>query len=202
MSERAPHPFPPVVRWAIFPALAALAGAAGGVASWVFTDPTAGLILPSVFLASLAAGCAAGAMLSTRRWVFLAGSPILGFLTLCTWFSLAGFPGIRAMSPWEVALLFLGESKACLLILGTAWLQGAAHTWSLHLRPAFRTLRSAGPYGIAALLAGLLALLFVKGREGAELALCFSLFTAFQAAAFLASLALARRLQPDILQRV
>jgi hypothetical protein len=62
------HPFPPVVRWALFPALAALPGGLGGALAMSYPDVELILGWFAAF-GLLAAGSALGACLSGRLWL-------------------------------------------------------------------------------------------------------------------------------------
>ncbi len=178
----APHPFPPVVRWAVFPALAALAGAAGGATS----------LRVIVIFGLLAAGAAVGSMLSRKRWVFLVAAPLMGPLAACSGLSLlSAFQG----SSWQMLMSLLQEPGTLILVMGAACLQGAAHTLLLHRDPPATALRTAAHYVIAGAAIALLSMATLRSSEAIPLAGFFFLSTALQTFSFRASLALAGRLR-------
>ena len=203
MSERGPHPFPPVVRWAVFPALAALAGATGGGCAGLLSGHPQDARAMAGMGGALSAGAALAAAFSVRPWVALLAGPGLGLLVLCGGYAAFNrIAGAGPSDPWRLLLELLWSPGIFLIFGGTLWLQAAAHV--RELRPD----RSAGPlrrtlsYLVAAAVTFPFGWAAPPSAKGVQIGTFTLLITALQILPLLASLALARRLQPDTFQRV
>ncbi len=179
-----PPPFPPVVRWAVFPALAALAGATGGALAALAAEH--GWFLWTAIAGSLGAGSAFSSGFERRPWLAFLVGPVLGALFACA----AAFANGHLENGFiDVIRNLLREPQTLFSMASAVSLQTAAHLLAL---------RRAGParlgaiYGGAAVLAGSIAAAFMDVRGIATL---FFLSTAAQVVALPASRALARRLQ-------
>lgn len=180
------------MRWALFPALAAFAGAAGGaigVGLWGRTIA----FQAAVFGGAIAAGAALASMLTTREWPSFVAAPVLGISAICSAIALAesfssgGFPDPHAV------LRKLTESFRVLLLLGTVLLLHTA-IHRIALRRAWPVALASGA-GASLLSFALPTILFVEfGRT--EAAAFLSASTLAQVPAVLAARALARRLRP------
>lgn len=149
-------PFPPVVRWMLFPALAGLAGGAGAAAPVAFTRPDA---LLWVFAGGTL--CAAGAMggaISSRVWIPVAASPLFAVAGAVVAYSLSltwsGWP----VTPRSAFRDLLDGEVAILLFAFTVGLGTLAHAAAIRLDALCSWRRGLAIYGgAAAILAALCA---------------------------------------------
>jgi hypothetical protein len=182
------------VRWALFPALAGVAGAAGGAFGGSFWNRTISL-QAAVFGGAISAGAALASMLTTRAWPSLVAAPALGMSAICSAIALAesfrsgGFPDPRAV------LEKLVGSFRILLLLGTViLLHTAVHR--IALRRAWPVVLASG--AVAAILSFALPTLLLLEFGRMEAAAFLSASTLAQVPAVLAARALARRLRPQV----
>ena len=177
------HPFPPVVRWALFPALAGLAGAVGGA---VFSPRFAAMA------GAIGAGAALASMLTVRLWPSLVAAPAFGIFAASSGMALfeAAASG-RTGSAWNMLDLLIQEPDALILLSAVPLLQTLIHRFAL---PRAWPLGLAAGFGAAA-LAFVLALARVRG-SGGEVGGFLAAATLAQVPAILSARAVARRLRP------
>ncbi len=196
MNSRPPHPFPPVVRWAVFPALAAMAGAAGGgCASLLSGHPQYARDMAGMG-GALSAGAALAAAFSVRPWVALLAGPGLGLLVLCGGYAaFERIAGAGPSDPWRLLLELLRSPGIFLIFGGTLWLQAAAHVRELSPARSVSPLTRSLSYLVTAALAFPLGWASPRHENMWPIAAFCSLTTAPQILPLLASLALAKRLK-------
>ena len=166
MSERGPHPFPPVVRWALFPVLAGAAGAAAGwlaaaLVGYSRTTETIGIG------ATWGLGAAMAAALSPRPWIALGVAPLLAVLILCSGMSALSYDpssAARYRPPADILRRLLEDPSRLIFFAGVPWLQAAAHVLGLRRLRAAPGTRVFHYYGLAALAGLALALLSMDSR--------------------------------------
>lgn len=183
-----PPPFPPVVRWALFPALAGLAGAAGGALGLALTrDANARLI---VIAGSLSAGAGLGSMLGASVWARLFGAPVLGVLMASAGAALVeslerGGP----VQAWSFLARVLSQLDGLILLSWVPFTQAIVHR-TTSVRGGLRGLALGLVFGLLTfgIAAGIGAPTFIG------LLLAFAIVA--QVPAVLAAGAVARRLRP------
>ena len=180
------HPFPPVVRWALFPALAAIAGACGGA---IFNPRFAAMA------GAIGAGAALASMLTVRLWPSLVAAPAFGILAASSGMALLetlvlGRPG----NAWSMLDRLIREPGALILLSAVPLLQSLVHRFAL---PRPWPLGLAAGFGAAAIVF-VLGLACVRG-PGSQVGGFLAAATLAQVPAVLAARAVARRLRPGMI---
>jgi hypothetical protein len=178
------HPFPPVVRWALFPALAAIAGSIGGV-----------VFLPrfAVMGGAISAGAALASMLTVRRWPSLVAAPVLGIFAACSGMALfLALASGRPPNAWSMLEDLIRQPDALILLSAVPLLQTAVHRIAL---PRPWPIGLVAGFG-AAFIAFWLTLGFVQGGPVGPVAGFLATSTLAQVPAVLAARAVSRRLRP------
>ena len=126
MSSGRPHPFPPVVRWVVFPALAVLAGAAGSVA--IIRESDVAVI--GALLSLSAAVCIA---ITSKPLPGLVGVPFVGLFLFCGGFAAFQllWQGRSNSDAWDVAQKLWESKEAAALFLAVTLAQAVGHYLSL-----------------------------------------------------------------------
>jgi hypothetical protein len=179
------HPFPPLVRWALFPFLAAMASVAGTLVATPLSEYP--VSRAALLFGSLAAAAAGSSVLSSKPWIFVSLAPALGWLLSFAALRLASDPH---RGVWMNATGFLSIADVLLVLIWLPCLLSAAHALALQWAQAPWT-RIGAIYVIAALLS-LLPLPFL----GSPRVFPMFLSTLAQGAAFLAARTVARWTSP------
>ncbi|HEX7901832.1 MAG TPA: hypothetical protein VF950_29005 [Planctomycetota bacterium] len=187
------HPYPPVVRWALFPALAGLAGAAGGVLGVSLAGEASATRL-IVIGGCLSAGAGLASMLSSRAWICLLGAPILGVLTASTGVAVVeALERGGAIRPWVLLTRILQDARGLVLVGWVPLAQTIVHrTTSIRgWRPGVALATGFGLLSFA-----LTALLAPRGAGMLPVGATLALSICAQVPAVVAAVAVARRLRP------
>jgi hypothetical protein len=193
-QESRSHPFPPVVRWALFPALAAFAGSVGGALG-------AALILrefdnpgPAIMAGALGAGASFASMLTTRSWPAFIAAPALSVSAF-----VSGFAILEAIesgyfpAPWLILTQLTHEGGTVLPIGFAALAQTATHR--IAIQRSWVVGFAAGA-GFAVLTLALVLTLLPNEPQRIAVAGLLSAATLAQVPAILAARGVARRLRP------
>ncbi|HEX7901833.1 MAG TPA: hypothetical protein VF950_29010 [Planctomycetota bacterium] len=186
------HPFPPVVRWALFPALAGLAGGVGGALG----ASLGGLgmdVWPVVMTGALSMGAALASMLTMYAWPCLLAAPAFGLFVLVT--GLACMDTVESgdpPNPRRIINHMMNELSVPLLFGTVDLLQAAVHR--LALRRSWPIVLGSGI--AVATLSFALGLLLPPQLWNFAVAGLLSASTLAQVPAVLAARGVARRLRP------
>lgn len=187
------HPYPPIVRWALLPALAALAGAAGGSAAGLFIVEAPHAPRVALISGTLAACSALASVLTLRRWPTFVCAPLFGLAGLATGIVLAeAVAGGGPSDPWTWLTRLAGQLRAVLVVIGVSVPQAAGHlltrggTWRFGL----------AAWSLAALLVLGVTYPLVHAFERPLVPAVLAGSTFAQLVAVTTSSAIARRLRP------
>lgn len=200
MNPRPPHPLPPVVRWAVFPALSGLAGATGAVFSGLLIDPTwhPGDVKLAAIGSGLGMGAALAAAISLNPWIALTAGFAAGLQVCVSVYAV--HDAIRYGSPLRPTPFglysdFNLSGNIAHFYAPLVWIQAAVLVVVLRSTPPRGVPNSLILHGLAAFWALLTVTgLPQTGQRGLIHAVAF-FGTFFLAASTWMSLALARRLQ-------